>query len=173
MPARKAQNIKITVFPPFPQPALVSLALNPVHLARPPISTQGRAGSSRYYFSIFWGWLQSLREELSGARASWWWGEAPAQGRFGKRLEAELAGLMNGDLAAGKVSPAQVRGGRRVKAQETLPRLPASEGASHTPCCTDGETEAQREHRVAKLVPPSWGCSCLCSRRGNLGRMGG
>ena len=56
LPARKAQNTEITVFPPFPQPAPVSLVLNPVHLACPPIGSQGRAGSSGAYFSIFWGW---------------------------------------------------------------------------------------------------------------------
>lgn len=51
-----------------------------------------------------------------------------------------------------------------------LPRLPEVEGASH---CTDGKTEAWRKHIMPEITRSSRGCSCLSSRRGELGWEGG
>lgn len=79
-----------------------------------------------------------------------------ADGRLSLRLEAdagglekELAGLMDGDLAAGKVRPARSPG--RGDLCQELSQAPELAGTS-PPYCTDGKTETQRENTMTKIV---------------------
>ena len=65
-------------------------------------------------------------------------------------LEKELEGLMDGDLAIGKVRPARVPRGGTIYARNS-PQAPRI-GRHLTPPCTDGKTETQRENTMTKIV---------------------
>ena len=126
------------------------MALNSVRLACCPVSTLGWAGSARGLFQHLWGSGDSHREDAAEP--------GRPDGGLSLRLEAdagglekELAGLMDGDLAVGKVRPARVPRGGTIYARNP-PQAPRI-GRHLTPHCTDGKTEAQRENTMTKIVP--------------------
>lgn len=130
------------------------------------LSPNRHPGMGRDLPTLFQHLLGAVTEPQRGARGAWEPGCGVSSGS-GQTQEAAggRAGLMNGDLAAGKVSRAPGATGEGGLGQETLPRLPEVEGASR-PHCTDGKTGARREHVTAEVLPPSRGCPCLSSGRG-------
>lgn len=106
---------------PSPQLALVSLALNPVHLACSPISTWGWAGSSLELFQHLLGVVTDpqretrLRVSLHGSET-----QKVAGSRAGRAHEWRFSGW-KGEPCLGPWR----EGGL---CQETLPKLPELEG---------------------------------------------
>lgn len=128
LPAGKAQNTEITVFPPLPQ------ACPGVTGPQSCLSCL----SPNQHLGVVWELLLTISASFEGgdratersglSLGALVVGRASSSEQTQKCLETELVGLMDGDLAAGKVSPATGEGGFMPG---TLPKLSELAGTSH------------------------------------------